>query len=224
MVKHSAASTSGFFPLVSLIREHLQRHGPVPFPWFMDQALYHPEYGYYTSPRLRIGRQGDFYTNVSVGRLYGQLLASQLIDMWKLLGKPCHFTIVEEGAEDGQLALDILLAINEESSEAAAGIRYTIVEPIFSKQQQQRARLEPQFFEKVSWLTSLADLEPITGAFISNEFVDAMPVHVVEYRNGCWSELLVENSGANFCFVPSRVKAPELAHALERLPLAPCPL
>ena len=211
-------------PLVAFIQDKIRRHGPVPFPWFMEQALYHPEFGYYTSTRRRIGREGDFYTNVSVSRVYGQLLASQLIDMWKLLGMPCHFTIVEEGAEDGQLALDILLAIKEESSEAAAGISYTIVEPTFSKRQQQRARLEPQFFEKVRWLTSLADMQPVTGAFISNEFVDAMPVHVVEYRNGRWSELLVESSAENFCFVPSRVKAPELAHALEILPLAPCPL
>jgi SAM-dependent MidA family methyltransferase len=141
-------------PLVAFIRDNIRRHGPVSFPWFMEQALYHPEFGYYISTRRRIGREGDFYTNVSVSRVYGQLLASQLIDMWKLLGRPCDFTIVEEGAEDGQLALDILLAIKEESSEAAAGISYTIVEPIFSKQQQQRARLEAQFFEKVRWLTS----------------------------------------------------------------------
>ena len=60
-----------------------------------------------------------------------------------------HFTIVEEGAEDGQLALDILLAIKEESIEAAACIRYTIVEPISSKQLQQRARLEPHFSKRL---------------------------------------------------------------------------
>jgi len=213
--------TLGSSPLVAFIRDNIRRNGPVPFPWFMEQALYDPEFGYYTSTRRRIGRDGDFYTNVSVGHLYGQLLALQLIDMWKLLGMPRHFTIVEQGAEDGQLALDILSAINEASSEAAAGIRYTIVEPTFSKQQQQRARLEPQFFGKVTWLTRLADIEPITGAFISNEFVDAMPVHVVEYRNGGWSELLVENSAENFCFVPSEVKVPELAQALEKLPLPP---
>ena len=51
-----------------------------------------------------------------------------------------------------------------------------------------------------------------------------MPVHIVEYRNGRWSELLVENSGEDFCFVPSPVKAPELAYALEILPLPPCSL
>jgi SAM-dependent MidA family methyltransferase len=213
----------GSSPLVALIRDNIRRRGPVPFPWFMEQALYHPEFGYYTSKRHRIGREGDFYTNVSVSGLYGQVLATQLIEMWKLLGAPRDFTILEEGAEDGQLAHDILSAIHEESREAAAGIRYTIVEPTFSKQQQQRARLEPQFPGKVTWLARLADTQPITGAFISNEFVDAMPVHVVEYRNGRWSELLVENSEESFCFVPSHVKAPGLAQALEKFPLPPSP-
>jgi SAM-dependent MidA family methyltransferase len=219
MVKHSAASTPGSFPLVSLIREHLQRHGPVPFPWFMDQALYHPEYGYYTSPRLRIGRKGDYYTNVSVGRLYGQLLASQLIEMWKLLGSPSRFTIVEEGAEDGQLAMDILSAIREESVEADECIRYTILEPIPGKRLQQHARFEPAFLEKLTWLNGLSDLEGVTGAFISNELVDAMPVHLVVYRDAEWSELLVDVSGADFGFVPAKVTAPDLIEALDKLPL-----
>ena len=211
--------TSESSPFAALLRDKIRRHGAVPFTRFMEQALYHPEFGYYTSTRHRIGRTGDFYTNVSVGRVYGQLLASQLIEMWNLLDRPRDFSIVEEGAEDGQLALDILSAIDEESREAAADIRYTIIEPSFSKQQQQRARLEPQFGGKLSWLITLADLVPITGAFISNEFVDAMPVHVVEYRDGCWSELLVENSEEHFVFVPSRVDKPELKQALEKLPV-----
>ena len=109
----------------------------------------------------------------------------------------------------------------QESREAAASIHYTIVEPIFGKQQEQRQRLELQFPGKVGWLTTLADVEPIIGAFISNELVDAMPVHIVEYENGCWSELLVDNSGDNFIFVPSRVDTPELAQALQKLPLPP---
>src|ERR1700730_9195457 len=203
IVEHSTAPMPGSSPLVALIRDCLHRHGPMPFPWFMQQALYHPELGYYTSTRLRIGRQGDYYTNVSVGRLYGELLGSQLIEMWKLLGSPSPFTIVEEGAEDGQLAIDILSAIPEESIEAAACIRYLIVEPIPRKQQQQRARFGAAVLEKVSWVTRLDDLERVSGAFISNELVDAMPVYLVAYCDDQWSELRVDFSGENFFFVPA---------------------
>jgi SAM-dependent MidA family methyltransferase len=209
----------GSSPLVTLIRDHLCRHGPAPFPWFMEQALYHPEYGYYSSTRLRIGRQGDYYTNVSVGPLYGELLASQLIEMWKLLGSPPRFTIVEEGAEDGQLAVDILSAITEESIEAAACIRYIILEPSPEKQLQQQARMKPSFLEKVTWLTGLHDLDNIIGAFISNELVDAMPVHLVLYRDDEWSELWVDISGKDFCFVPAKIEAPELVQATDKIPV-----
>jgi SAM-dependent MidA family methyltransferase len=208
----------GFSPLVAFIREHLQLNGPAPFPWFMEQALYHPQYGYYTSTRTRIGRQGDYYTNVSVGHLYGQLLASQLIEMWKVLGSPARFTIVEQGAEDGLLASDILSAIAEESAEAAACIRYAIVEPIPGKRLPQRAHLEPSFREKVSWLNELTELEPITGAFISNELLDAMPVHIVVYQDNAWSELFVDFSGEDFFFVPVGIQPPEFLLALHKLP------
>ncbi|HYY13036.1 MAG TPA: hypothetical protein VE758_01235, partial [Chthoniobacterales bacterium] len=60
--------------LAQLIRETIRARGPQPFAWFMQQALYHPEHGYYASGRATIGRHGDYFTNVSVGPLFGQLL------------------------------------------------------------------------------------------------------------------------------------------------------
>jgi SAM-dependent MidA family methyltransferase len=211
-------STLGPSNLATLIRDHIRRYGPVHFTWYMEQALYHPEFGYYTSPRLRIGRRGDYYTNVSVGSLYGQLLASQLVEMWTLLGTPACFTVVEQGAEEGRLALDILSAIKQESIGTAEAVHYIILEPVPGKRQQQRAILEGPFFGKVTWLTGLNELEGVTGAFISNELVDAMPVYLVEYRNGVWSELLVDISEDGFCFRPSKIESSELAKSLEKLP------
>ena len=209
---------SGSSPLIAYIREYIRRHGPVPFTWFMEQALYHSEYGYYASARLRIGRRGDYYTNVSVGPLYGQLLASQLIEMWQLLGRPTRFTIVEEGAEDGQLAIDILSALREESLEAAKCIRYIIVEPIPAKRRRQQSRFASDLLANVTWQSGLDDLVPVTGAFISNELVDAMPVHLIVYRDEAWSELLVDFSGQEFAFVPARIETAELSLALQNLP------
>lgn len=206
-------------PLVNLIRQQIRRNGPVPFSWYMEQALYHPAFGYYASARKRIGRKGDFYTNVSVGRLYGQLLASQFIEMWVHLGRPPRFNIVEEGAEDGQLAVDILTALPGESPEAAAAIEYTIIEPLLQKRQQQRIRLERLFPGKVTLLPAIGELEPITGTFVSNELVDAMPVEIVENRNGTWSELLVTLSGDDFRFEPAAIANEELAEAVQNIPL-----
>ena len=38
----------------------------------MEQALYHPAHGYYSSGRCTIGRRGDYFTSVSVGPLFGK--------------------------------------------------------------------------------------------------------------------------------------------------------
>ncbi len=42
----------------------------------MELALYCPDCGYYET-KVDIGRRGDFYTSVSVGGLFGELLACQ---------------------------------------------------------------------------------------------------------------------------------------------------
>src|ERR1700757_1024933 len=166
-----------FAPLDSLIRERIQRGGPVPFPWFMEQALYHAEYGYYARPGTRIGRQGDFYTNRSTGTLFGHILAGQIVEMWASLGGPVDFKIIEQGAEDGQLAIDILSAI-EEGSVPPLQCSYIIIEPFPAKQAAQRNRLERRFRTKVQWIAALDSLKAIDGVFISNELLDAMPVHL----------------------------------------------
>ena len=205
-------------PLVEIIREKIRSNGPVTFSWFMEQALYHPEFGYYTAPRQRIGRAGDFYTNVSVGPVLGDMLASQLLKMWEKLGRTEEFTIAEQGAEDGQLALDILSAIQSREGELPGHLHYVIVEPHIEKQRQQRARLEPDFVENITWAAEIVDLKPMTGAFISNELVDALPVRIVEFQDDRWSELLVEARGTRFEFIATGDLAPDLAAALCKLP------
>ena len=60
-----------------MIREAAARHGTIPFARFMDLALYCPNFGYYEQLDASPGRHGDFYTSVSVGPLFGELLASR---------------------------------------------------------------------------------------------------------------------------------------------------
>ena len=99
--------------LPQILREKLATSpsGRLPFAQVMELALYHPEHGYYgTSPR-KIGRQGDFFTSVSVGPLFGKLLALYALREWQALGEPEDFTLIEQGAHDGQLAEDVLKKI-----------------------------------------------------------------------------------------------------------------
>ena len=80
--------------------------GLLPFEEFMRRALYEPELGYYERTTRQIGRGGDFYTSVSAGPLFGEMLAFRFSEwLSPLEGAP---SIVEIGAHDGRLALDIL--------------------------------------------------------------------------------------------------------------------
>jgi SAM-dependent MidA family methyltransferase len=70
------------------------------FAQFMELALYHPEVGYYTRPRIRVGygEKTDFFTSSSSGKIFGELMAAACL---KLLAgaDPRNFEFVELGAE-----------------------------------------------------------------------------------------------------------------------------
>jgi SAM-dependent MidA family methyltransferase len=180
-------------PLVESIRHTIRAQGPQSFAWFMQQALYHPEHGYYSSGRSAIGRKGDYFTNVSVGPVFGQLLASQFCQIWQRLGKLNHFMIVEQGAHDGQFALDVLQFVQNGLPEFFDALHYWILEPFPILKERQRRNLEA-FGDKIKWPDSL---EPFTGVHFSNELLDAMPVRLI--NDG--TEKLVDLHDDKFVFV-----------------------
>jgi len=184
-------------PLVESIRETIRAQGPQPFAWFMQQALYHPEHGYYASGRCAIGRKGDYFTNVSVGPLFGQLMASQFSEIWERLGKVNDFVIVEQGAHGGQFALDVLEFVQNRLPEFFDALHYRILEPFPILEQQQRQKLEA-FGDKVKWADSP---EPFMGVHFSNELLDAMPVRLIS--DG--TEKSVGLDGDKFVFVEQQV-------------------
>ena len=93
--------------ITEIIIQKIQKEGPVSFRDFMELALYHPQAGYYTSGREKIGEDGDFYTSSYLSPLFGKMIAKQLEEMWGLLDKE-PFTIIEYGAGTGTLCRDIL--------------------------------------------------------------------------------------------------------------------
>jgi SAM-dependent MidA family methyltransferase len=187
-------------PLAESMRETIRAEGPQSFAWFMQQALYHPEHGYYSSGRCQIGRKGDYFTNVSVGALFGQLLAVQFCEIWERLGKPNDFAIVEQGAHDGQFALDVLEFVQTRLPEFFDALQYRILEPFPILEGQQRRRLEA-FCDKVRWPDSP---EPFTGVHFSNELLDAMPGRLIHNR----TEKLVDLDADKFLFVERPVDKP----------------
>jgi SAM-dependent MidA family methyltransferase len=159
----------------------------------MERTLYHPEHGYFSSGRCAIGRKGDYFTNVSVGPLFGQLMSAQFAEIWEQLGKIDNFVIVEQGAHDGQFAYDVLQSAQERTREFFEALRYRIIEPFPILRERQSQLLEP-FRDKVEWRDSL---EPFTGIHFSNELLDAMPVRLISGD----MEKLVDLEGDKFVLI-----------------------
>ena len=165
-------------------REIEAREGQITFVRFMELALYHPQYGYYTSGRERIGKQGDYFTNVSVGPLFGKLLARQFTQFRNELGNPLEFEVVEFGGHGGQLRADVWAAMPD--------LSYRIIE--------------------------VGDPLPeeIVGCVFSNEFLDALPVHRVQVKDGIWQEIYV---GTDLREISGPLFDPRLAEYLRDLPI-----
>ncbi len=212
--------------LHGIIRDEIQARGIMRFDRFMEKALYHPEFGYYSkldgpSP---IGKSGDFFTSVSVGPLFGRLLGRQFLQMWQALGKAKSFWIIEQGAHDGQLACDILEWCRAEAPDFFEAIHYAIVQSTGTLRMRQKCAPEMEILSRITWfenLTALATEKPV-GVFFSNELVDAFPVRGIACRSGEWLEQYVDNGpDGNFIWAEKPIDDPILAGVVDELPLFP---
>lgn len=162
------------------IIEKIKTEGPISFETFMSLALYDPESGYYTRQSTEIGRAGDFYTSPHLHRIFGIMIGRQIEEMWGIMGEPARFSIVEMGAGMGYLAKDILDYIS--TKDMFGHIDYTIIElnPVIRDRQKALLR---DYARKMSWVSGPGDIGTITGCFLSNELLDALPVHLVMMRD-----------------------------------------
>lgn len=166
-------------PLEQKIIERIQKEGSITFETFMEMALYEPGLGYYASERTEIGKAGDFYTSPHLHPAFGAMIGRQIEEMWEVMKKPGDFSVLEIGAGAGYLCKDILDYLGKRSFSPLA---YIIVEPNpFMKQRQER--LLEGFLGKVKWFSSLKDAGTLKGCVLSNELLDAFPVHVIEMED-----------------------------------------
>jgi SAM-dependent MidA family methyltransferase len=210
-----------------LVAEIAAAGGAIPFARFMERALYEPDLGYYERDRRVVGKRGDFYTSVSVGPLFGELLAFQFADWLSALPgaaeSAVRFQLVEAGAHDGRLARDILSFLSQWQPELAVRLDYWIVEPSPARQAWQRETLAA-FGDQVRWFGAVDELPPVRGVILSNELLDAFPVHRLGWdaARHRWFEWGVGAEGQTFrwCRLAERtVPAPELpAELLAVLP------
>ena len=158
LVAKSAPHFKPLNKLSQIIANEIEIAGKISFARFCELALYCPVYGFYEKEGDNIGRDGDYYTSVSVGPLFGELLGFQMAQ-WLRRCDRCEgpLKIVEAGAHDGELARDILNWFREFAADLYEGIEYWIVEPSPARQQWQQRTLR-DFEGKVFWAKEVASL------------------------------------------------------------------
>ncbi|MEM6279175.1 MAG: SAM-dependent methyltransferase [Verrucomicrobiota bacterium] len=167
----------------------------------MEVVLYDESYGYYSSPERRVvGRKGDFYTSVSVGEMFGFLLSQRIQkERSEHFDGAKPFVIVEQGAHDGQLALDILSGLREQGAES---FQYRIVDPRPATREWLSHRFrEAGFGDQIEVVPTLSEAAAEQGIFLSNELLDAFPFHRMRFGDSGWEELQVGYAENQFHFV-----------------------
>jgi SAM-dependent MidA family methyltransferase len=213
--------------LEDIIRREIEARGPLPLARFMELALYHPLHGYYERAPSRVGRRGDYVTSVSVGPLFGELLASQFALWLDAFHGPCQ--VVEAGAHDGRLAHDILTSLHRRDPRMARNVAYWIIEPSARRRAWQAATLEP-WHPNVAWFPALdACPHPVTGVIFANELLDALPLHRIAWDRArrAWVELRVglqPDTRLGWIRVPSSTRAIDHAPLPSQFPPVPEPL
>jgi SAM-dependent MidA family methyltransferase len=189
--------------------------GWIAFDQFMQMALYEPGLGYYSAGAKKFGIAGDFVTAPGISPLFGSVLANQIE---QILIQPefssKSLQILELGAGEGCLAEQILQALEQKHVTLD---RYMILEVSADLRTHQAEylsqHLPAHLYSRIQWLDQLP--EQLSGVIIANEVLDAVPVHLYQYKQGAVFELGVISRRGEFDWRLAERASEECAHIIQ---------
>ena len=170
--------------VVAHIKQQIeQQSGWITFADYMQMALYTPQLGYYSGDTNKFGSTGDFVTAPEISPLFARAVANQVSQVLSISGGD----VLELGAGTGKLAIGVLQRLHALGQlpdhyyilDVSANLRER-------QQKNMKQSLPEEVFSRVHWLDTLP--ETMTGVVLGNEVLDAIPVHIVRWKNGQWLE------------------------------------
>ena len=209
--------------LQQLIIERIQREGPLTFAEYMRMALYEPHYGYYMTGSTNIGFEGaDFYTSTDVSStLFANCCGRQLYQWWEKLGRRSPFVVLEQGAGRGDLARGIQSWAEQEATDFHNALDYRLEDigtgqdALASRNSESRAVSTGQSSASRDNMSGSDDAAPTPSVILSNELVDAFPVHIVETQHAQLYEIYVDVQDGRLCEVLGEPSSAEVATYLD---------
>ncbi len=173
------------------LRGRIQREGPISFCDWMRAALYDESGGYYCRAGQRWGRAGDYRTSPERSVLFAATFARYFAKLYRELGSPPEWFLVELGAGAGDFAEIVLSTLQLRSPEVFSVTKYVIDELSADSQIRARSRLA-RFGAQVQF-ARLETLRAVpVGVIFCNELLDAFAVHRVTLQQGRLLEFFVE--------------------------------
>ena len=167
----------------------------IPLDKFIEHALYHPKKGYYMQ-KIQFGQDGDFITAPNISRIFSEMIFIWLISYWEKFYKNKKINIVELGAGNGEMILQII------SSAKKFNNFYNKCDFIIYEKSNKliKAQKEKLKKNKITWLKSLDKLKKKPTIFIGNEFLDALPIKQFINSNNVWHERYVQKKAKIYNF------------------------
>ncbi len=182
--------------LACSLKQDIISHGPLPFVDYMRRCLT-AYYGHLET----IGAAGDFVTAPELGPYFAVGLSHAIVPHLQQ-----HPVIIEWGAGTGQLAFDLLLALDRAGVVPQAYVIQEWSPSLRAVQIQRLQALPAQLYQRVSWECP----DAVDGILLANEVFDALPVerfvqmnHVKKRLGVGWQENqfteVVLDQEVNFC-------------------------
>lgn len=158
---------------------------------FVDDALFHPDWGYYSTGQVRFGDGGHYDTfPIALSPYFGRIVAANAFQRWHRVGRPDSFEIAEIGAGNGQLCLDTMLSIRQRATREpwrrfARAVRYRILERspgLIARQRRQLAGTElPVDWTRIDPSRGRPRKQPFAehGLIVANEVLDCLSHHKI---------------------------------------------
>lgn len=123
---------------------------------------------------VKVGKDGDFYTAVSVGSFFGICIANEIL-------KSGIKNIVEIGSNEGYLIADIIQGIFTLSPEKFSEFRFHILEPHENLRQIQQKTIYDRFGDDVfiRHFSSAEEMEFEAVYFVCNELFDCFKCEII---------------------------------------------
>jgi SAM-dependent MidA family methyltransferase len=179
------------------IRALIEAEGPMPVSRYMALCLSDPRHGYYTT-RDPLGAAGDFTTAPEISQMFGELIGLWCAEVWREMGAPAKFCLVELGPGRGTLMKDLLRAAKVVADfVTAAEVHLVEASPVLAARQKETLASSGA---DISWHTYVGTLPEAPLIAVANEFVDALPIdQFVKTKDG-WRERRVGIAGGKLAF------------------------